>query len=139
DKARTAILIHSGTNVLESPLDRTEGCLLIGRGFIDMEFNEELITHSDYKIDLSKERKKLIKAIQEKEMRISQLKSKKLKQNDEIEELKKIELEFETYGKHHKDKIEPYINSSIKKLMAFIKRHKYANFTVHIKNDFKDK
>ncbi|TQR43680.1 hypothetical protein DMC01_13575, partial [Campylobacter troglodytis] len=33
DKARTAILIHSGTNVLESPLDRTEGCLLIGRGF----------------------------------------------------------------------------------------------------------
>lgn len=45
ENLRSHILIHSGTNILESPLDRTEGCLLIGKEFLIDK--ERLLPHNE--------------------------------------------------------------------------------------------
>lgn len=50
-KLRSSILIHAGTNILESPLDRTEGCLLIGSSFEDkrlLPHNNDTFLQSQY-------------------------------------------------------------------------------------------
>lgn len=144
NKERTEILIHAGTNVLELPLDRTEGCLLIGKKFK----NGELMTHSDYKINLAEVEEKLTKAIQEKNTKISNIQHKRLKPDEEKSEIDKIKLDFENKdGKHYKNNIEPYINASIRILMEFINKNAiiikskdnkntYKNFSIYIKNNF---
>ena len=139
---RTEILIHSGTNVLESPLDRTEGCLLIGREFK----NGELITHSNSTVNLSEMRKKLEDIAKERKTSLSIISNKRLNKDEEEKEIKQLNKKFYNKdGEHYKNNIEPYINASIRMLMEFINKNaikskygknRYENFSIHIKNNF---
>lgn len=139
---RTDILIHAGTNVLESPLDRTEGCLLIGKEFK----NGELVTHNNTTINLLEAKEKLNNIAKEKKSSLTTINNKKLNKTKKVKEIERLNDKlYKEYGKHYENNIEPYINASIRMLMAFIKenaikskdgKNKYENFSIHIKNNF---
>lgn len=141
-KKRTDILIHAGTNVLESPLDRTEGCLLIGKEFK----NGELVTHNNTTINLLEAKEKLNNIAKEKKSSLTTINNKKLNKTKKAKEIERLNDKlYKEYGKHYENNIEPYINASIRMLMAFIKentikskdgKNKYENFSIHIKNNF---
>lgn len=144
NKKRTDILIHAGTNVLESPLDRTEGCLLIGKEFD----NGKLMTHSDYNSDIQRIKNNVKKEFEPRETKtleeIQKRKANKEFANYEayekalfiaINKVKKEVLKSKEIPQSDRVKIEKYNNVIIRMLMKFI-NNKYANFSVHIKNNF---
>ena len=135
-QARTTILIHSGTNILESPLDRTDGCLLIGKQFENKKFEEELLTHGNKNniLSIQDEIKEDFKEREHKFPKSSKnSKEYELLMNNIIKERKKMQKK---YKENYKNTVDSYINESIRMLMSFIEQHKYKNFTVHIKNSF---